>query len=69
MMRCAVSGLYHASIGVTNISVADGFIDEEAVIRPPQVTDGNAVTENGLKSKHRHFPVDRERKEAGFNHM
>lgn len=57
-MCVCVFYLYHSSVGVADISVTDGFVDEEAVIRPPEVADGNAVAENGLQSKHGYFPVD-----------
>lgn len=56
MCVCVVS-LYHSSVGVFDVAVADGFVDEEAVIGSPEVTDGDAVAENGLQSKHGYFPV------------
>lgn len=53
--------LYHASFRVADISIADGFVDEETVIGPSEVADGNAVPENGLQSKHGHFSVGERR--------
>lgn len=49
--------LYHSSVGVVDISITDGFVDEEAIIGSPEVTDGNAVPEYGLQSKHGYFSV------------
>lgn len=57
-MCVSVSHLYHSSVRVADISVTDGFVDEEAVIGSPEVADGNTVAENGLQSEHGYFPVD-----------
>ena len=46
---------YHSSVRVPDVSVCDGLVDKEAVVRAPDVTDGNAVTVYRLQAKQRNF--------------
>lgn len=57
---------YHSSIWITDVSVTDCLVDVESVVSAPQVTNGDAVTEDCLQAKHWYIPVFKKKKQESI---